>query len=251
MSSYDDTQRRENLAIINQMVKYISAKICGGNAMVELDIDIDSELKERMDAHLHELLNRQRDKITFERVLAVLALIQEQLMTGSGTMTKRQIYYSNVMLFDSKMEAADRAIDKTCEILAKVSNKMGSFARSSVAIFASSKGMVYGAVTWTMPTGARFDAMLGTGLSIEPNMNGIKFSIKPEVESIIVVEKEAVFQQLATEQSGQMDYTRTIIVTGKGYPDVSTRLFLRKLLDQYSRLHLFGLVGTVRVTVAS
>ena len=114
MSSYDDTQRRENLAIINQVVKYISAKVCGGNAMVELDIDIDSELKERMDAHLHELLNRQRDKITFERVLAVLALIQEQLMTGSGTMTKRQIYYSNVMLFDSKMEAADRAIDQTC-----------------------------------------------------------------------------------------------------------------------------------------
>ena len=144
MSSYDDTQRRENLAIINQMVKYISAKICGGNAMGELDID--SELKERMDEHLHVLLNQQRDKITFERVLAVLALIQEQLMTGSGTMTKRQIYYSNVMLFDSKMEAADRAIDKTCEILAKVSNKMGSFARSSVAIFASSKGMVYGAV---------------------------------------------------------------------------------------------------------
>ena len=249
MSSYDDTQRRETLAIINQMVKYISAKIGGGNAMDELNID--SDLKERMDAHLHELLNRQRDKITFERVLAVLALIQEQLMTGSGTMTKRQIYYSNVKLFGSKQSAADKAIDQTCEIIAKVSNKWGSFARSSVAIIAAKKGMVYGAVTWTMPTGSCFNGMLGTGLSIEPDMDGIEFYLEPEVESIIVVEKEAVFQQLATEQSGQMDYTRTIIVTGKGFPDVSTRLFLRKLLDQYSRLHLFGLVGTVRVTVAS
>ena len=162
MSSYDDTQRRENLAIINQMVKYISAKICGGNAMVELDIDIDSELKERMDAHLHVMLRRQRDDITFERVLAVLALIQEQLMTGSGTMTKRQIYYSNVKLFGSKQSAADKAIDQTCEIIAKVSNKWGSFARSSVAIIAAKKGMVYGAVTWTMPTGSCFDGMLGT-----------------------------------------------------------------------------------------
>ena len=140
-------------------------------------------------------------------------------------MTKRQIYYSNVMLFDSKMEAADRAIDKTCEILAKVSNKMGSFARSSVAIFASSKGMVYGAVTWTMPTGARFDAMLGTGLSIEPNLNGIKFSLEPQVQSIIVVEKDTVFHHLATEQSGQIDYTRSILVTGKGYPWTSAHSF--------------------------
>ena len=105
MSSYDDTQRRETLAIINQMVKYISAKIGGGNAMDELNID--SDLKERMDAHLHVMLNWQRDYITFERVMAVLALIQEQLMTVSGTMTKRQIYYSNVKLFGSKQIAAD------------------------------------------------------------------------------------------------------------------------------------------------
>jgi len=188
MSSYDDTQRRETLAIINQMVKYISAKIGGGNAMDELNID--SDLKERMDAHLHVMLNWQRDYITFERVMAVLALIQEQLMTVSGTMTKRQIYYSNVKLFGSKQSAADKAIDQTCEIIAKVSNKWGSFARSSVAIIAAKKGMVYGAVTWTMPTGSCFNGMLGTGLSIEPDMNGIEFHLEPEVESIIVVEKD-------------------------------------------------------------
>ena len=82
-------------------------------------------------------------------------------------------------------------------------------------------------------------------------MNGIEFHLEPEVESIIVVEKETVFHRLATEQSGLLDFARSILVTGKGYPDVSTRLFLRKLLNQYSRLHLFGLVGTVRVTVAS
>ena len=249
MSSYDDTQRRETLAIINQMVKYISAKIGGGNAMDELNID--SDLKERMDAHLHVMLNWQRDYITFERVMVVLALIQEQLMTVSGTMTKRQIYYSNVKLFGSKQRAADKAIDQTCEIIAKVSNKWGSFARSSLAILAEKKGMVYGAVTWTMPTSSCFNGMLGTGLSIEPDMDGIEFYLEPEVESIIVVEKETVFHRLATEQSGLLDFARSILVTGKGYPDVSTRLFLRKLLNQYSRLHLFGLVGTVRVTVAS
>ena len=216
------SERQRVLATTNQMAKFILAKVSNKrNTMNELDSDGD--LKERMDASVRIF----HDDMTFERVMAVLDQSQEQLMTDSGTTTKRKIYYSDVMLFDSKQEATNRAIEQTVEILAKVSNKWGSFARSSLAILAEKKGMVYGAVTWTMPTGSCFNGMLGTGLSIEPDMDGIEFYLEPEVESIIVVEKATVFRQLATEQSGLVDFTRTILVTGKGYPDVSTRLFLR------------------------
>ncbi|RZC50218.1 hypothetical protein C5167_018644 [Papaver somniferum] len=50
---------------------------------------------------------------------------------------------------------------------------------------------------------------------------------------ILIVEKETVFQRLADDQFCRAN--RCIVVTGRGYPDVSTRRFLRLLME---KLHL-------------
>ena len=106
------SERQRVLATTNQMAKFILAKVSNKrNTMNELDSDGD--LKERMDASVRIF----HDDMTFERVMAVLDQSQEQLMTDSGTTTKRKIYYSDVMLFDSKQEATNRAIEQTVEIL--------------------------------------------------------------------------------------------------------------------------------------
>lgn len=49
-------------------------------------------------------------------------------------------------------------------------------------------------------------------------------------EYILVVEKETVFQRLANDMFCKTN--RCIVVTGRGYPDVSTRRFLRLLMEK-------------------
>ncbi|KAK4355175.1 hypothetical protein RND71_024146 [Anisodus tanguticus] len=50
---------------------------------------------------------------------------------------------------------------------------------------------------------------------------------------VLVVEKESVFQRLANDQFCKRN--RCIVITGRGYPDIPTRRFLRLLTD---KLHL-------------
>ncbi|XP_038974942.1 meiotic recombination protein SPO11-1 isoform X7 [Phoenix dactylifera] len=50
---------------------------------------------------------------------------------------------------------------------------------------------------------------------------------------VLVVEKETVFQRLANDQFCERNHC--IVITGRGYPDVPTRRFLRHLVEQ---LHL-------------
>lgn len=47
---------------------------------------------------------------------------------------------------------------------------------------------------------------------------------------VLVVEKETVFQRLANDNF--CDRNHCIVITGRGYPDVPTRRFLRYLVDQ-------------------
>lgn len=49
-------------------------------------------------------------------------------------------------------------------------------------------------------------------------------------EYILVVEKESVFQRLADDQFCSLN--RCIVITGRGYPDVPTRRFLRLLTEK-------------------
>lgn len=53
--------------------------------------------------------------------------------------------------------------------------------------------------------------------------------IRSDAEFIILVEKEAAYMRLAEDRFYQR--YPCIIITGKGQPDVATRLFLRRLTD--------------------
>ncbi|PQQ03692.1 hypothetical protein Pyn_34058 [Prunus yedoensis var. nudiflora] len=58
-------------------------------------------------------------------------------------------------------------------------------------------------------------------------------SIVSVAKYILVVEKESVFQRLANDQFCNTNHC--IVITGRGYPDISTRRFLGLLVDT---LHL-------------
>jgi len=90
--------------------------------------------------------------------------------------------------------------------------------RTSLHVVASDKGLVVGRIQYTED-----------GDYIDCTKN-----ITSDAEFILLVEKEAAYMRLAEDRF----YNKypCIIITGKGQPDVATRLFLRKLRDQLNNI---------------
>ena len=83
-----------------------------------------------------------------------------------------------------------------------------------------------------------FDFDDGTNLNFNVKKDGVLIShniihvksIKHDVKMMIVVEKDSVFQKLLSENC--MEKLNCILVTGKGYPDVATRKFVKTVSEQ-------------------
>eukprot|EP00889_Picochlorum_renovo_P008496 jgi/Picre1/35526/NNA_002987.t1 len=56
---------------------------------------------------------------------------------------------------------------------------------------------------------------------------------------ILVIEKETMFQRFVQASPMLKD---CLLVTAKGYPDIATRAFLKKLHDTYPSIPMVGLV---------
>ncbi|KAF5326416.1 hypothetical protein D9611_000480 [Ephemerocybe angulata] len=156
----------------------------------------------------------------------VLNISHEALVTGVPT-TKRDVYYKDVALFKSQ-GTVDRLVD---DLAATWELK-----RSDLNIRAASKGLVCGAgLTIELFTGLG-ETLTGKdtdGINIPVGEDIEFFGIDEEVNWILVVEKEAVFQTLC--RLGVADHPsmpgRGLIITGKGYPDVATRHLVKSLAD--------------------
>ncbi|KAK2756486.1 hypothetical protein FQN54_005379 [Arachnomyces sp. PD_36] len=67
---------------------------------------------------------------------------------------------------------------------------------------------------------------------IIPRVEDVQQVSLPEVKWVLVVEKEAVFRRLASKCYHKASSAgKGILITGKGYPDLSTRALLRMLSD--------------------
>jgi meiotic recombination protein SPO11 len=78
------------------------------------------------------------------------------------------------------------------------------------------------------------------GKAIPPYIDQIT-DIVSDAEFVILVEKEAAYMRLAEDRFYQK--YPCIIITGKGQPDVATRLFLRKVTDEL-KIPVFALVDS-------
>ena len=99
--------------------------------------------------------------------------------------------------------------------------------RTSLHVVASDKGLVVGRIQYR-EAGDYIDCTkMGVGgKAIPPYIDKIT-DIRSDADFIILVEKEAAYMRLAEDRF----YNKypCIIITGKGQPDVATRLFLRKI----------------------
>ncbi|GJR45921.1 meiotic recombination protein SPO11-1 [Tanacetum coccineum] len=157
-------------------------------------------------------------------VLLRVLLIVQQLLQENRHGSKRDIYYMNPSVFRDQ-SIVDRAINDICILL--------QCSRHNLNVVSVAKGLVMGWLRFS--EGDRIFNCLNhpdTAHSIPVYVEEVK-DIISVADYILVVEKESVFQRLANDCFCKTN--RCIVITGRGYPDIPTRRFLRLLVE---KLHL-------------
>lgn len=141
--------------------------------------------------------------------------------------TKRELYYENTNLY--KVQATcDRSITVACEVL--------NTQRRDLNVMSCSKGILQGSLCFLKNNVGLIDANLQNILITEELLNHRVIS---NAKCILVVEKEATFQKLIDELIFE-SFPRLILITGKGYPDICSRLFIRWLQEKLN-IPVYGL----------
>ncbi|XP_057981957.1 DNA topoisomerase 6 subunit A [Malania oleifera] len=147
----------------------------------------------------------------------ILQLIH-QLCIKNIHVTKRDLFYTDVKLFQDQTQSDSILDDVSC---------MLGCTRSSLNVIAAEKGVVVGRLIFS-DNGDMIDCtkMGMGGKAIPPNIDRVG-DMQSDALFILLVEKDAAYIRLAEDRF----YNRfpCIIVTAKGQPDVATRLFLRKM----------------------
>ncbi|EFJ12809.1 hypothetical protein SELMODRAFT_123469 [Selaginella moellendorffii] len=156
-------------------------------------------------------------------MLRVLQIVQSLLQQGKHA-SKRDLYYTDPDQATVNQALIDISVRLKCT-------------RSSLHVVSVGKGLIMGSLRFK-------DADRTIDCSVCNPFFNILFldhhkDISSCAEYIIVVEKETVFQRLAND--GFCRKNNCIVLTGRGYPDVATRSFLR-LLAAETKLPVYGLV---------
>ncbi|XP_062011194.1 meiotic recombination protein SPO11-1 isoform X1 [Rosa rugosa] len=152
-------------------------------------------------------------------LLRVLVIVQ-QLLQENRHGSKRDIYYMHPSIF-SDQSVVDRAINDICILL--------QCSRHNLNVVSVGKGLVMGWLRFA-EAGNMFDCINrpNTAYPVPVHVEEVK-DIVSVAQYILVVEKESVFQRLANDQFCNTNHC--IVITGCGYPDISTRRFLGLLVD--------------------
>ena len=135
--------------------------------------------------------------------------------------TKRDMFYHDPKAFGSQTVLNEIVDNISC---------MLRVPRWHLHVMATSKGLVAGDLAYMELDGARVDcSQTATGISIPNHVVGIT-NITSNAKVIILVEKDATFQRLMDENICSK-LERVILITGKGVPDMTTRLLVRRLWE--------------------
>ncbi|CAI0374069.1 unnamed protein product [Linum tenue] len=178
------------------------------------------------------------------RVLVIVQTLLQEDRHGS----KRDIYYMHPSVF-SEQSVVDRAINDICIIL--------QCSRHNLNVVSVGNGLVMGWLRF-VEAGRKFDCINSPSSTFPVPVYVEKVRsictinlyativfqkavpyIVSVAKYILIVEKESVFQRLANDHF--CDTNRCIVITGRGYPDIPTRRFLRLLIEKL-RLPVYCLV---------
>ncbi|XP_041358790.1 meiotic recombination protein SPO11-like isoform X2 [Gigantopelta aegis] len=166
----------------------------------------------------------------FGIMVKVLSLIYK-LIQEDKYCTKRDIYYQFPELFGSQ-SVLDSAVDNLACML--------EVPRWELHVLATSKGCVAGDLQFYDAEGQYNDCQATrVGIQIPAHSKDFQ-SLQTNARYVLIVEKDATFQKLLLDNLCDK-YGPCIMITGKGFPDMGTRMLLRALRDRF-QLPMFALV---------
>ncbi|KAI9775434.1 MAG: hypothetical protein M1839_001129 [Geoglossum umbratile] len=176
----------------------------------------------------------------FTVLVRILQLVHEALVSDTTT-TKRDMYYKDPGLF-LKQDVVDRFVDDiACTF---------GVDRGCLNVAAAAKGLVAGALRINRKDSSVMDCASENGGILVQNVKDVDSIDLSEAKWILLIEKEATFRSLSTNRfwdnsrigkgilitvilTEHIPTPLTILTTlekkAKGYPDISTRAFLRLL----------------------
>uniref|UniRef100_A0A8C8G2T0 DNA topoisomerase (ATP-hydrolyzing) n=1 Tax=Oncorhynchus tshawytscha TaxID=74940 RepID=A0A8C8G2T0_ONCTS len=171
----------------------------------------------------------------FGHILKVLSTIYK-LVQSNVYATKRDIYYNDTQLFGSQRTVDSIVDDISC---------MLKVPRRRLHVLATSKGFISGDLCYLEEDSTKVDCHSNstvnpTNTKYIPPTSQNRHNIVSSAKFVLIVEKDATFQKL-------LDYDfctklcPCIMITGKGVPDVNSRLMVRKLWDTL-HIPIFALV---------
>jgi len=135
--------------------------------------------------------------------------------------TKRDLFYTDVKLFRQQTESDDVLDDVAC---------MVGCTRSSLSVVAAEKGIVVGKIIFEDDGDTIDCTKMGVGgKAIPPSIDRVT-GVRGEAQFILLIEKDAAFMRLAEDRF--YNSYPCVIISGKGQPDVATRLFLNKVRSE-------------------
>ncbi|KAI4163626.1 MAG: hypothetical protein LQ342_002660 [Letrouitia transgressa] len=153
-------------------------------------------------------------------VLRILELIHEALV-AQVVISKRNIYYKDPALFKSQA-----VVDRYVDILAYTFGVQ----RAALNVTAVAKGLAIGSFKLRFKDGSTKQCDSDSDAMLVENVQDVSSIDVADVAWVLVVEKESTFRTLASGWLHNLSKAGNgIIVTAKGYPDISTRAFLRLL----------------------
>lgn len=227
--------------IHDELVNYISKSISmiengfKNGDFIQLELHVDPILKKKTVIcfpNIKEVLNWK-----FIVYLRLLKLIYDQLIKNE-TISKRQLYYSDVNLF-KKQATVDECLDKLSICLCVTIETMN--------VVASQKGLIFADLSINNQKISR-----KSGSSLIPIINSISSVSDFEItfngdpckspKSIIILEKDAILSGLVIREKSEpiKQFENSILITARGYPDRLTKHFVKILVDRFPDTPIFG-----------
>ncbi|NWH70184.1 SPO11 protein, partial [Piaya cayana] len=164
----------------------------------------------------------------FALILKLLSMIYKMVQSNTYA-TKRDIYYSDTQLFGSQGVVDNTINDISC---------MLKIPRRSLHILSTTKGLVAGDLSYTEEDGTKVNCTCSATVCIINHLN--RKDLISHARFMLIVEKDATFQRLLDDDFCNK-LSPCIMITGKGVPDLNTRLLVRKLWDTF-QIPIFTLV---------
>ncbi|XP_034654942.1 meiotic recombination protein W68 [Drosophila subobscura] len=163
--------------------------------------------------------NNRRSRHRFCLVVYMLAKIH-RLQVNGGSYTVRGLYYGDTQLIRTQLHISAARLD-VCRMLNTSPTRLG--------VLSASKGLVAGNIRMLMTNGDVLDCGVYSGAITLPTNTEQVERIVTQADHVLVVEKESVFESLLARDVFNTFGRRFILLTGKGYPDCSTRRILHRL----------------------